>query len=244
MPSTLFTLFHSILIQPLLDIYCHPILCVRKLRPENNRQFAYTGCKWWSRVSLTPKPRLLDNTLSPLERKCVNSQNLPVLINFVHWPNTHENYICYIWVLYVSPPVHKANSYFNICTMLSMLFFVMRICFKTLPGACPVAEWLSSLTPLHGPGFPRFWSWAGTQHRSLGHAEVASQMPQPEGPTTKKYTTTYRGALGEKGKKIKSVKKKPQKTSPKISTSNLRHIPVFSKHSLLFQFNCFLPFLY
>ena len=36
-------------------------------------------------------------------------------------------------------------------------------------------------------------------------------MPQLEGPTTKKYTTVYQGALGEKGKKIKSLKKKISK---------------------------------
>ena len=41
-------------------------------------------------------------------------------------------------------------------------------------GAGAVAKWLS-------------WSWARTWHRSSGHAEVASHMPQPEALTTRIY---------------------------------------------------------
>ena len=37
----------------------------------------------------------------------------------------------------------------------------------------------------------------GTAH-ATGHAEVASHMPQLEGPATKKYTTMYRGSLGRR----------------------------------------------
>ena len=34
--STLFTLSHSILLLPLLNIHCYPILWIRRLRPENH----------------------------------------------------------------------------------------------------------------------------------------------------------------------------------------------------------------
>src|SRR3712207_406367 len=58
-----------------------------------------------------------------------------------------------------------------------------------------------------GPVFRWFESWARTWHCSSDHAEAASHMPQLEGPTTK-YTTMYRGDLGRKRRKIKSLKKK------------------------------------
>ena len=53
--------------------------------------------------------------------------------------------------------------------------------------------------------FPGFGSWAQTWHRSLGHVEVASHMPQLEGLTTKKICNYVLGGLGEKkqGKKKK-----------------------------------------
>ena len=53
-------------------------------------------------------------------------------------------------------------------------------------GAGPVTEWLSSraLVKFSGPGFHGFGSWVWTWHRSSGHAEAASHMPQLEGPTT------------------------------------------------------------
>uniref|UniRef100_A0A9L0TAS5 Cyclic nucleotide-binding domain-containing protein n=1 Tax=Equus caballus TaxID=9796 RepID=A0A9L0TAS5_HORSE len=51
------------------------------------------------------------------------------------------------------------------------------------------------------PVFHWFESWAGTWHCSSNHAEAASHMLQLEGPTTKMYTTMYRGALGRKRKK-------------------------------------------
>ena len=46
--------------------------------------------------------------------------------------------------------------------------------------------------------------------------KTKQNMPQLEGPTTKKYTTMYRGALGEKGK-IKSLKEK--KTAPRLQNT-------------------------
>ena len=70
-------------------------------------------------------------------------------------------------------------------------------------GAGPVAEWLSSHALLRRPGFHGFGSWAGTWHRSLGHAEAASHMPQLEGPTTKNVQLCAGGLWGERGK-IKS----------------------------------------
>ena len=59
-----------------------------------------------------------------------------------------------------------------------------------------MAEWLSSHTLLRGPAFG---SWAWTWQCSLGHGEVASHMPQLEGPTTKIYNHVL-GGSGEKKK--------------------------------------------
>ena len=70
-------------------------------------------------------------------------------------------------------------------------------------GAGPVAKWLSLRTPLCvGPGFRWVEAWARTWHRSPGHAEVASHMPQLEEATTKIYNYIL-GRFGEKkaGKK-------------------------------------------
>ena len=61
-----------------------------------------------------------------------------------------------------------------------------------------------------GPVFRWFESWVRTWHCSSDHAEAAYHMPQLEGPTTK-YTTMYRGALGRKRKKIKSLTKRKNK---------------------------------
>ena len=44
-------------------------------------------------------------------------------------------------------------------------------------------------------------SWARTWHHSSGHAEAASQMPQLEGPTTRKYNYVGGGGLWGEGKK-------------------------------------------
>ena len=59
--------------------------------------------------------------------------HLPVIINCPWAKHFHDNYIRSTWVLYENPPVHKAKPYCHICTMLAMLFFVIRICFKTSP---------------------------------------------------------------------------------------------------------------
>ena len=59
-----------------------------------------------------------------------------------------------------------------------------------------------------GPVFRWFESWARTWHCSSNHAEAASHMPQLEGLTTKNTQLCTRGLWGEKGKKIKSLKKK------------------------------------
>ena len=73
-----------------------------------------------------------------------------------------------------------------------------RVCLKKFPGAGPVAEWLSSQLGFSGPGFRRFGSQVRTWHRSSGHAEAASHMPQLEGPTTNIYNYEYWGALGRR----------------------------------------------
>ena len=72
-----------------------------------------------------------------------------------------------------------------------------------IEGAGPVAEWLSSHAPIYRLKFPRFRSWAWTWHRSSGHAEAASHMPQLEGPTTKNIQLRTGGLQGERKKKKK-----------------------------------------
>ena len=60
------------------------------------------------------------------------------------------------------------------------------------------------------PGFHQFGSRAWTWHRSSGHIEAASHMPQLEGPTTKNIqlcTGGGAGGLGRKRKKRKNIKK-------------------------------------
>ena len=59
-----------------------------------------------------------------------------------------------------------------------------------------------------GPVFRWFESWTRTWHCSSDHAEAASHMPQLEGPTTKNIQPCTGGLWGEKGNKIKSLKKK------------------------------------
>ena len=59
-----------------------------------------------------------------------------------------------------------------------------------------------------GPVFPWFESWVRTWHCSSNHAEVASHIPQLEGPTTKNIQLCTGGLWGgkkkEKKKKAKS----------------------------------------
>ena len=50
------------------------------------------------------------------------------------------------------------------------------------------------------PGFCQFESWAQTWHCSSSHAEVASHMPQLEGPTTKNTQLCTRGLWEKKAK--------------------------------------------
>ena len=75
-----------------------------------------------------------------------------------------------------------------------------------------MAEWLSSVLRFGGPGFRWFGSWAWTWHRSSSHAEVASYMPQLEGPSTKICNYVLWG-FG---------KKKQRKKIKKIGNSQLR----------------------
>ena len=65
-------------------------------------------------------------------------------------------------------------------------------------GASQVIKFMCST----GPGFHQFRSWAWTWHRSSGHNEAASHMPQLEGPTTKIYNYVL-GGFGEKKQKKK-----------------------------------------
>ena len=54
-----------------------------------------------------------------------------------------------------------------------------------------------------GPEFCRFGFRAWTQHRSSGHAEAVSHMPQLEGPTTKNTQLCTGGLWGEEEEKKK-----------------------------------------
>ena len=85
---------------------------------------------------------------------------------------------------------------------------VVRVGLKKSSGAGPVAEWFKFTAPLWRPRVSRFGCWARSWHRSSGHAEAASHMPQLEGPTTKNTQLCTRGLWEEKGKiKFKKEKK-------------------------------------
>ena len=60
-----------------------------------------------------------------------------------------------------------------------------------------------------GPGFHQFGSWARTWQRSSGHTEVASHMPQLEGPTTKIYSYVQGGFGEKKQEKKKKIHRLP-----------------------------------
>ena len=68
-------------------------------------------------------------------------------------------------------------------------------------GAGPwLSDWVRTLH-FGGPGFHWFGSWVWTRYCSSGHSEVASQMPQPEGPTTRIHNYVPGGFGEKKGKK-------------------------------------------
>ena len=67
-----------------------------------------------------------------------------------------------------------------------------------------MAEWLSSCTPLHKPGFHWFESWARTWHHSSSHPEAASHIAQPEALTTG-ICNYVLGGFGKKKKKKKKI---------------------------------------
>ena len=68
-----------------------------------------------------------------------------------------------------------------------------------------MAEWLNSRVLLQWPGVSPVQILAQTWHRSSGHGEVESHVPQLERPTTKKYTTMYWGDLGEEKQTKKEI---------------------------------------
>ena len=63
-----------------------------------------------------------------------------------------------------------------------------------------MAEWLSFVLHFSGLGFLYFRSRAQTWHRSSGHAEAASHMPQLARHTAKIYNYVL-GGFGEKNKR-------------------------------------------
>ena len=85
----------------------------------------------------------------------------------------------------------------------------IQITYNCLPkrsvlGAGPMAEWLSSRSPLQWPGVSLVWILGATWHCSSGHVEVASHMPQLEGPTTRIYNYVL-GEFREKKQKKKKI---------------------------------------
>ena len=98
--------------------------------------------------------------------------------------------------------LHIPNILLAVHNTAPILETYMKILKHNSWGAGPVAEWLSSRAPLQRPRFHRFGSWAQTWHRSLGHDEAMSHMPQLEGPTTK-ICNYVLGGYGEKKQKRK-----------------------------------------
>ena len=69
--------------------------------------------------------------------------------------------------------------------------FTLPVTLKLVPwGTSSVAEWLSLVLRCSGPGFG---SWARTWHRSSGHIEVVSHIPQLEACATKIYNCVREG---------------------------------------------------
>ena len=73
-------------------------------------------------------------------------------------------------------------------------------------GTGRMAEWLSLSSASAAWAFASSGPGHGHGATGLGHAEAASRVPWLEGNTTKTCTALYQGALGEKGKKIKSLR--------------------------------------
>ena len=101
-----------------------------------------------------------------------------------------------------------------------------------------MAQWLSLRALFRRPRVYQFESWVQTWHRSLGHAEAASHMPQLEGPTTKNTQLCTRGLWGETGK-IKSLKKKSIAAASLKRTKKIPHCPslfsaigLFNNHTI------------
>ena len=67
-------------------------------------------------------------------------------------------------------------------------------------GASPMAEWLSLHTLLQQPRVSLVRILSADMALSSGHAEAASHIAQPEGPTTRMYNCVL-GVFGEKKKK-------------------------------------------
>ena len=116
------------------------------------------------------------------------------------------------------------NSGRNFClTKGSKGVFLLHLFIKrTSAGSAPwPSGWVLALC-CGGPGFCRIGSWARTWHRSSGHAEAASHMPQLEDPQL----TVHNCVLGGFGEK-KEGKKPTEKTSalllpPKKPTKTIK----------------------
>ena len=107
------------------------------------------------------------------------------------------NHFSFLWI------VQKSSNFNFWCLRLSeKLETTFNISFKITRSRGrprgPAVKFLCSTWA--APGFRRFGSWVQTWHRSPGHVEAASHLPQLEGPTTKIYIYVL-GGLGRKSKK-------------------------------------------
>ena len=84
-------------------------------------------------------------------------------------------------------------------------------------GASPVAQWLSSCVPLQRPRVLPVWILGADIAPLISHTEVASHVPQLEGPTTKIYNYVLEGF----GEEYAERKKKWQQL--------LAQVPIFRK---------------
>ena len=107
----------------------------------------------------------------------------------------------------------KVCRVFSFCSKSISILLCLALCLnrltsmdyiKRLPSG-PVVQQPSSHAPLWWPGVHMFKSWAQTLHHSSSHAEAASHIAEPEGPTTRIYNYVLEG-FGEKNKKKKKEK--------------------------------------
>ena len=165
-----------------------------------------------SKVSMTPKYNQLKSRFL--------SHSKPSII----WPYVPS--LCFSPTTFCDIPSISLNIFYTFspsyvwisCSLLSglgmtfnsillpfseiLLFFNTQLKLKPFQMGGQPRGWVVKFTSstAGSPGFHWFESWAWTWHHSSSHAEVASHMPQLEGPTTKNTQLCSWGLWGEKGK--------------------------------------------